>query len=58
MLKSVLDHAVSSSQSLKDRITQLERENLRLAHERKTALERLEQYSHIKEQVYNTCSVL
>jgi DNA-repair protein XRCC4 len=51
VLKSILDHAVSSTCSLQDRITQLEKDNLRLVHERKAALERLEQCTHLKEQL-------
>ena len=47
----VMEHAVSATRGLQDRIVQLERENSRLIQEREKALTRLEQSVQLKEQV-------
>lgn len=51
MLESVLNHVVHSTRTLKRRITQLEREKVRLIDERKSAMEKYEQCVNIKEEV-------
>lgn len=50
-MKALLDHAVDTTHLLQDKIRELERGNLRLVQERKTALEKLEECACLKEQV-------
>lgn len=50
-VEAILDHAVTATHCLQNRITELERENLRLIQEQKIALEKLEECACLKEQV-------
>ena len=49
--QEILEHSVSTTQSLQSRIEQLERENGRLTSERKMVLSRLEQCVGLKEEL-------